>query len=74
MSDLWQCRICKSLVERNQIDGVCRTCGRNTCVNCRRICDRDMAICCMFHIEPKVVMRDGKTTVYHLCEICWKVW
>ena len=74
MSELWQCRICRSVVPRDQINGRCKTCGKNTCNHCKRVCDRCHEIVCMFHIESKVVMRQQQPYVHELCAVCREVW
>ena len=74
MNELRQCRICKSLVRTEQINGFCKTCNKNTCVNCKRACDRCQEVCCMFHIESKIIMRQQKPFIHKLCRTCSEVW
>lgn len=74
MNELWQCRICKSLVTREQIDGQCRICKNNTCFNCKRICDSCQKIVCMLHLESKIVMRQQQPFLHKLCLVCKEVW
>lgn len=74
MNELWQCKICRSIVPRNQIDGLCEVCRNNVCANCRRICDRCQKIFCMFHVESKIVMRQQKPFIHKLCKTCSEVW
>lgn len=74
MNELWQCRICRSLVTWDQIDGACKTCKNRTCIHCKRVCDRCQEICCMMHVEAKIVMRNQQPYVHRLCWICKGVW
>lgn len=74
MADLWECRICKSVITRDQINGECQKCVRKTCVNCKRTCDRCQKIFCMFDIEVKLVMRQQQPHIHKLCGNCREVW
>lgn len=74
MDDLWQCKVCDSLVTRDQIDGRCNTCGQLTCSNCKRVCDGCTRIFCMNHVAVKTVMRQQKPFLHTLCGGCAKWW
>jgi hypothetical protein len=71
---LWECEVCSSIVRRNNIDGICYTCKRRTCINCMRVCERCKKIFCMDHVEVKEVWRQGKMNRVLLCDICSGVW
>jgi len=74
MSDLWECDVCGSIVLKSQIDGKCYECGRRTCVNCKRVCERCRRIFCMDHVEVREVWRQGRLERHLLCKICGMVW
>lgn len=74
MQELWQCRICNSVVTNDQLDGQCRVCGNITCNHCKRTCDRCQQIVCMFHVEARIVMRQQQPYVHKLCTYCREVW
>lgn len=68
------CKICGTLALTYQIDGKCHVCGKLTCVNCKRVCDRCTRIFCTNHIETKIVMRQQQPFLHKLCDRCTKVW
>lgn len=74
MDDLWECKVCDSLVRRDQIDGRCNTCGKLTCINCKRVCDGCTRTFCMNDIAVKTVMRQQKAFLHKLCEGCSTKW
>ncbi len=74
MNGLIQCGICRSIVTKDRIDGFCKSCKRPTCTNCARVCDRCQEICCMYHMETKIVMRQQKPNLHKLCLNCREVW
>lgn len=74
LTELVVCKVCGTLALSHQIDGKCHTCGKPTCENCKRVCDRCTKIFCITHIETKVVMRQQKPFLHRLCDICSKVW
>lgn len=74
MNELWQCGVCKSIITRDQIDGQCKTCKNPTCNHCKRTCDRCQEICCMLHMEAKIVMRQQQPFLHKLCWVCKEVW
>lgn len=74
MDDLWQCKVCASLVTRDRIDGRCNTCGQMTCSNCKRVCDGCTKIFCMKDITVKTVMRQQQPHLHKLCCICREMW
>jgi len=72
--NLWECETCKSIVRRDQINGVCETCGRRTCIQCQRVCDKCKRIFCIYHVEAREVWRQGTLDRIALCERCSNLW
>jgi len=72
--ELWECEICRSVIFREQINGVCQICGRRTCPNCRRVCERCQRVFCMYDIEKVEVWRQGQMQRLMLCKSCRIGW
>lgn len=72
--NLLECEICKSIIRREQIDGVCETCGKRTCTHCQRVCERCRQIFCMYHVETREVWSEGIMSRVLLCERCRTIW
>jgi hypothetical protein len=67
-SNLRECETCKSIVRRDQINGVCKLCGRRTCIDCKRVCDRCGQIFCTYHVKTKELWSQGTLSRIALCE------
>jgi hypothetical protein len=73
-TELWECVTCKSIIRRDQVEGICWLCGKRTCVYCHRVCERCKRIFCMNHVETKEIWRQGVMSRIMLCDNCNKVW